>query len=468
MSSSAVPLSRPPQPSSPSIFKLSWTEKLGYAAGDFGSCLYFSIFMNFLSYFYTDVFGISAAAVGTMILITRSWDWIDDPIMGMIADRTNTRMGKFRPWIIWSIVPYMVIGVLTFTSFDLSPAGKLVYAYVTYTLLTIVYTAINIPYSAMMGVISPRAEDRIVLTSYRFIGSAAANLVVGSSLLILVEKLGQGNDQLGFTLTVSLYALGAGAAFLFTFFSTKERVPPPPNQETSVWKDLRGLTKNGPWLVLVVVSIVTVISISLRGGATIYYFKYYAGDEKIASAYFAAGSVAQIVGVIFSKQFAKLLGGKKRGYILILLCSIVMQCGFYFLDPRNTWLLLSWQVVATFVSAPLMVLFWSMIADTADYSAWKFGHRSTGLLFSAGTCSQKIGWSIGPAIALWTIDWIGFVPNVPQSPETIQGLRYMMSFVPAAISVVAIVLVLFYKIGSKMEKELEAAMGQMAFDEQRR
>lgn len=197
-------------PTAPAPHKLTWTEKLGYASGDVASCMYFSIFMNFLAYYYTDVFGISAAAFGTMIFAVRTYDWIKDPIMGVIADRTKSRMGKYRPWLLWMVVPYMIMGVLTFTTFDLSPTGKLVYAYTTYIVLLMVYTMINVPYSALMGVMTANSAERTTLSSFRFAGAAFANIVVSATLLYLVAFFGKGNDQRGFTLTLVVYALIAG------------------------------------------------------------------------------------------------------------------------------------------------------------------------------------------------------------------------------------------------------------------
>jgi GPH family glycoside/pentoside/hexuronide:cation symporter len=445
-------------PTAPAPHKLTWTEKLGYASGDVASCMYFSIFMNFLAYYYTDVFGISAAAFGTMIFAVRTYDWIKDPIMGVIADRTKSRMGKYRPWLLWMVVPYMIMGVLTFTTFDLSPTGKLVYAYTTYIVLLMVYTMINVPYSALMGVMTANSAERTTLSSFRFAGAAFANIVVSATLLYLVAFFGKGNDQRGFTLTLVVYALIAGAFFLFTFFATKERVAPPPSQKISLREDLRALVRNGPWLVMIFVSLLTIISMAVRNGATIYYFKYLAGDEKLASQVFVASSTASIVAVFFTSHLARFFGGKKRAFFSLTLISAVLYFVFYFFHPQNQPLILAHQVLMSLVATPLMPLFWSMIADTADYGAWKFGQRSTGLLFSAGTFSQKIGWSIGPAIAAWLLAYYGFVANVPQNAETQHALRLMMSIYPAVVGLIAAAVVLLYKIDGKMERELEAAM----------
>jgi GPH family glycoside/pentoside/hexuronide:cation symporter len=437
---------------------LSFKEKFGYAGGDFASCLYFGIFMNFMSYFYTDVFGITATALATRIFITRTWDWINDPIMGVIADRTRTTMGQFRPWLIWMIAPYVVVGILTFTTFDLGSTAKLVYAYITYTLLTMVYTAINIPYSALMGVMTSKSADRTTLASWRFVGAFAGTFFVNGTMLYFVSLFGRGNERVGFSLTVALYGLMAAGFFFLTFATTKERVKPPAGDKTSIKKDLKALLHNGPWITMIFVSVLTILWIAIRGGATIHYFKYVSGSAHYGSLFLSISTLVQIGGVLLARQFVSLLGGKKRAYITINFVSAVFIALFYFIDPNNIKLIMIHQAVSSFIAAPLMPLFWSMIADTADYGAWKLGHRSTGLLFSAGTFSQKIGWSIGPALSMYLLAWFGFVANQDQSPETLHGLRLIMSWIPAVFAVLAGVAVFFYRIDAKTEKAMEAAM----------
>lgn len=438
--------------------RLSWLEKIGFAAGDFASCLYFGIFMSFLTYFYTDVFGIGAAAVGVMIFVTRTWDWINDPIMGMIADRTKSRMGKFRPWLLWVLPFWIVIGVLTFTSFDFSDTGKLVYAYITYTLLTMAYTAINVPYSALMGVMTARSDQRTVLASFRFIGAFLGTTVVNASMLGLVAWFGSGSEKRGFPFAVGVYALLSAAAFIFTFATTKERVKPPPSQNSSIWKDLSAAVRNVPWLVMILVSILTIMWVAVRGGIVIHYFKYVSGNEHWGSLFLTVSTVVQIFGVMVTKQVVGWLGGKKRAYIILNLFNGAFIGLFYFIPSTNIALILAHHGISSFFSAPLMPLFWSMIADTADYGQWKLGQRSTGLIFSTGTFSQKIGWSIGPAVSLGLLSHFGFVANVDQTPETIHGLRLLMSWIPAGFAVLAAGAVLLYPINAKMEKEMEAAI----------
>jgi len=451
MSTRSTPVSDP-------AAKLGMPEKIGYAFGDFASCLYFGIFMNFLTYYYTDVMVIGAAAAATMIFVTRTWDWINDPIMGLIADRTNSKMGKFRPWLLWMIPPYMIIGVLTFTAFDLSDSGRLIYAYITYTALTMVYTMINIPYGALMGVMTAKSEERTVLSSFRFVGAFAGTAVVSGTMLGLVKVLGGGNERLGFTLAVSIYAVIAAVAFFITFKTSRERVKPPPAQRTHVAADLKALVKNGPWVCMIVISILTIIWIAVRGGVAIHYFKYVSGHTEWGGYFHLTSNIVQLVGVLFTKQIAAFLGGKRRAFIIINFACAVLIGLFYFVPADNLTFIIIHQLVSSGIGAPLMPLFWAMIADTADYGAWKLGQRSTGLLFSAGTFSQKIGWSIGPAIGLLLLNAFGFVANVDQSPETIEGLRLIMSWIPAGFAVLAGAAVFFYKITPAVEQEMEVAM----------
>ncbi len=437
---------------------IRWKERFAYASGDFASCLYFGVFANFLTYFYTDVFGISAAAVSLMILLTRTWDWINDPIMGAIADRTRTRMGVFRPWLLWMAGPFVIFGLTTFITPDLSPAGKLIYAYVTYTLLTMVYTAINVPYSALMGVMTSRSDQRTILASFRFIGAFAGTMFVSATMLFLVEIFGQGNERLGFPLTVGLYGVMAAGLFLFTFTATRERVPPPPREKQLLRDDFKALLRNGPWLVMILISVLTIIWIAVRNGIAIHYFKYASGSEHWGSLFLVISNGVQLVGVILTKYISQWLGGKKRAFMAITFVSAALIAAFYFIDPQNIPLVMAHQFISSFISAPLMPLFWSMIADTADYGAWKLGQRTTGIIFSSGTASQKIGWSIGPAIAMWLLGYFGYIANVDQTPETLHGMKLIMSWIPAGVAVIAGMAVMLYKITPEVEKEMQAAI----------
>lgn len=442
--------------------KIGWTEKLGYAAGDMASCLYFGIFMNFLAIFYTDVFGIAPAALGTMLLVVRTWDWINDPIMGAIADRTETKMGKFRPWILWMIVPYMIFGVLTFTTVDWSPTMKLVYAYFTYTTLMMIYTAINVPYGALMGVMTSKSEERTVLAAYRFVGANAGIFAVTLMLPYLVKTIGRDDVQFGYAGAMIIIALLAGGLFYFTFKTCQERVQQVEQKQESIREELKQLARNGPWLMVIAISILTVMGQAIRATTTLHYFKYNVGNETWGTTLLLYNSVMAVIAVLLSKSICSLIGCKRRAYVILNLLFAGLLVWFYFIPVTSFPLMLANQLLIALVAAPMMPLFWSMIADTADYGAVKFGHRSTGVIFSAGTASQKIGWTVGPAVALMFLGGAGYVANAEQTPAALKILRLEMSLIPAVFAVLTAIVTCFYKIDRKMERELEAAISQQA------
>lgn len=442
--------------------KLGWGEKFGYAAGDMASCLYFGIFMNFLAIFYTDVFGITPAALATMLLVARTWDWINDPIMGAIADRTKSPMGKFRPWLVWMIGPYMVLGVLTFTTFDLSPNMKLVYAYVTYTLLMMTYTAINVPYGALMGVMTARSDQRTLLASFRFVGANSGIFAVTLMLPFFVAFFGRGDEQMGYSAAMMVIALMAGGLFFITFKTSKERIKSVETKHVRFDREMKELIRNGPWLVVIALSILTVLAQALRATSTMHFFKYVPGREDWGVQLLLYNSVAAVIAVLMSKWIVSAVGCKKRAYIILNLLFAAMLVWFYFIPVDQFPMMVANQILIAFVAAPMMPLFWSMIADTADYGAVKFGHRSTGIIFSAGTASQKIGWTVGPALAMLILGAAGFVANVEQTAETQHTLRLLMSLFPAVFAVLTAVVTCFYKIDRKMEFELEAALKKMS------
>ncbi len=452
-----MPLENTPSTQDPAA-KLGWNEKFGYAAGDMASCLFFGIFMNFMAIFYTDVFGISAAALGTMLLVVRTWDWINDPIMGAIADRTKSPMGKFRPWLLWMIGPYMACGVLTFYTPDVGATAKLVYAYVTYTLMMMVYTAINVPYGALMGVMTAKSEERTVLASFRFIGANAGIVAVTLLLPFFIDVIGRGNQQVGYTGGVAVLALMAGGLFFYTFKSSQERIRPVEQKHEPIGRELRELVRNGPWVMIIVISILTVMSQAIRATTVLHYFKYVVEREDWGTKLLLYNSVAAVVAVLFAKSICSWIGGKKRAYIILNLAFAGLLVWFYFI-PRDAFgLMILNQILIAFVAAPMMPLFWAMIADTADYGSVKFGHRSTGIIFSAGTASQKIGWSVGPAVAFWILAYSGFTANVAQSAQTNHTLLLLMSLIPAGFAVATAVATSFYTIDRKMETELERSL----------
>jgi glycoside/pentoside/hexuronide:cation symporter, GPH family len=425
--------------------KISITEKIGYGLGDTAANLVWRTMMVFLPIFYTDVFGLPAAAVGTLLLVCRYWDGISDYVMGLIADRTKTRWGRFRPWILWTALPFGILTVMTFTTPDLDYSSKLIYAYITYSGLILIYTANNIPYSALTGVISADPAERTSLSSYRFIFAFLGGLITQGFNIYLVSYFGQGDDIRGYRLTMTLFAGIAVILFLITFLTTRERVQPPRNQPSSVWDDTKDLVRNKPWIMLFFIGITWVTFTTLKQGVTLYYFKYYVNDMSLAPPFMILGLLASILGAALTRRLTDRFG-KRSTMIYCLALALVSSILLFWARPTDLAIIFVLSIVTEFVSGPVITLFFAMLADAADYSEWKTQRRATGLVFSAGTLSMKFGTGIAGAITGWLLMLFGYAANVAQTPEALLGIRMLISVFPAIAALMLIILVRLYPL----------------------
>ena len=438
--------------------KLSIKEKVGYGLGDTASRFVWDMVGFWILIFYTDTFGISAAAAGTIMLIARFWDMLSDPLMGIIADRTNTRWGKFRPYLLWMAIPYSVLAVLAFTTPNFGPAGKVIYAGVTYLLLMTVFTAINLPYSSLGAVMTSDSYERAGLNSYRFGFAFTGQLIVTGLALYLAAYFGKGDMAKGYQYTMILFAIISFMLFMITFKTTRERVAPPPAQQKNLKQDIKNLFRNRPWVILFFVGIISFIMFALQNLSIAYYFKYYVGQEQSVQLFNVIGTIALILGIPFSKPLAKRFG-KREVFIASSLISGLFFILLYIPGNDNLYAVYILNILAKFTYAPAVPLLWTMLADTADYSEWKFHRRATGLVFSAATFAQKAGWGIGGALAGWLLAIFRFVPNVEQSETFMTGIKLMISVIPGILYMSCAVLLYFYAIDQKtcleMEKDLE-------------
>jgi len=444
--------------------KLSVTEKIGYGLGDLASNMFWQMFAIFMAKFYTDVFLLGAAAMGTMMLVTRVADAFFDPMIGTIADRTRTRWGHFRPYLVWMAIPMAATAVLAFTSPDLEGSARTVYAYVTLMLMMIAYSAINIPYSALLGVLTPDSKERTSVTSYRFVMALIPVFIIVNLTLPMVRYFG-GSDTsaYGWQMTMLVYSVFAVLLYFATFAMTRERVQPPPKQETSLAADIKDLLRNRPWVVLCGVGIAALTFGNIRNTVTIFYFENVVpGGGDYFGPVMTTGAVAFILGVMATAPLAKRFG-KKNFYLVSMSVTALLTFGFYFVPPENIELVWAANTLINFCAAPTAPLVWAMYADTADYSEWKWGRRATGLVFSAASFAQKLGWAIGGAGAGWLLAYFGYLPNVAQSARTINGILLMMSVIPAIAAVAAVVALWFYEIDEdtvkRMGADLEARRG---------
>lgn len=446
------------------------TEKVGYGFGDMASSMFWKLFGAYLMIFYTDIFGLPAVAVGTMFLVTRIWDSVFDPVVGIVADRTTSRWGKFRPYLLYLALPFALIGVLTFYTPPLGTTGKLVYAYITYSLMMMVYSAINVPYASLLGVISSDPKERNTLSTYRmtfaYIGSFIALLLFMPMVNVFSGHSKEiADQQLGWTLAVVVIAVLCALLFWGCFAWTKERVKPISNAGLSLKEDLRDLFHNRPWWILFVAGVGTLVFNSIRDGAAVYYFKYLILEDTHSSVslfgvsfvlsglYLSVGQVANIIGVISAAPLSNRFG-KKRIFASAMLVAAVLSIVFFFFDKDDLVLIFVFQCLISICAGSIFPLLWSMYADCTDYSELKTGNRATGLLFSASSMSQKLGWAIGTALTGWLLGFFGFRANQAQSPETLQGIRMFLSILPAIAALISMTCICFYPLGESKMREI--------------
>ena len=437
---------------------LTFVEKLGYGLGDTASHFVWDMVGFWLLFFYTDVYKIPAAAAGTIMLIARFWDMGIDPVIGLISDRTRTRWGKFRPYILFGALPYAILAILTFTTPDFGITGKIIYAGATYVLLMTAYAAINLPYSSLAAVMTSDTYERAGLNTYRFICAFGGQFVVTGLTLWLVEFLGGADKARGWQHTAILFGFLSLVFFFITFKTSKERVQPLKSLEGSIKGDLKGLFKNRPWIILAIVGIVSFVMFAMQNAAIAFYFKYYIGKEDSVQLFNVIGTIALIVALPFSKPLARRFGNKNV-FIGSSLISGVFFISLYLPGEKDIITIYTLNILAKMAYAPAVPLLWTMIADSADYSEWKSGRRATGLYFSAATFAQKAGWGIGAAIAGWVLYIFNYVPDAIQTPKALTGIKLLISVIPGILYMSCALFMIFYNIDSKttdlMKKDLD-------------
>lgn len=474
--------------------KLSVVEKIGYSLGDLAANLIFQTLMTFLAYFYTDVYKIPAGTAGIIIFVGGFSGAFFNILMGIIADRTATRWGKFRPWLLWTSLPFGIISLLAFSTPDFSDSGKVAYAFTTYLLLVIVYSANNLPYSALSGVITGDMKERNSLSSYRFVAVMVAQFIIQALLLPLALSLGHGDKAVGFEKVMFFFAITGVICFWITFLTTKERIVPPVEEKNTVKQDLTDLVKNKPWLIMLVVTLLVFITLALKGGMYIYYFKYYL-DPTAQAAYLesigfndfiqnlnasitglglgkfewpedaptsanslfnAGGIIFMIVGIMFSKPLADRFG-KRNVFGIFLVLSAVCLLMFNFYSNNSIGAVFITQLLHGFTYGVTIPLLWAMIADVADYSEWKNSRRATAIIFSAMIFGLKAGLSVGGSLGAALLSKYGYIAEkAEQTTEAVEGIKMAVSIYPGVIFIVGAALLFWYEIDKAMEVRLEA------------
>lgn len=436
---------------------LSVGEKAGYGAGDFGFNLYWTTLSSFLMAFYTDVFGLAAAAAGTMLLVTRIVDAFTDPIMGAVADRTDSRFGKFRPYLLFGGLPLAIAGVLAFTTPELSDSGKLIWAYATYTLLMLCYTVINTPYSALSGVMTADSQTRTTLITVRFIFAFACGAFVNKFTMPLVAYFGQGDEAHGWQVVMGLYGIAAVLMFWISFATTRERIQPVV-ESSNPRQDISDLLKNKPWLILFLLSMLVMMTVTMRGGSAYYYFTYHIQRPELLGNYLLMQSLAYAAGALAAPFLTQFID---KARLLMILMGVVgvLSIGFCFVPADQIELIFVFNILISLALGPKSPITWSMYADSADYSEWRFGRRATAMTFAAATFAQKLGASIGSAAMLWILAGIGYVAKQAQTDASQQGINLLQTLAPGVFAIIAMIVVSQYSLTrdrlATMQEELE-------------
>jgi glycoside/pentoside/hexuronide:cation symporter, GPH family len=473
------------------IQKLSIKEKVGFSLGDSAANFIFQTIMLLQLSFYTNTFGISAAAIAVLFLVGRLVGAFADPVMGLIADRTETRWGKFRPWILWTAIPFGIFGFLAFYTPNMEQAGKIIWAFVTYILLMLVYSANNIPYSALGGVITGDQKQRNSLFSVRFVFVVLATIAIQGFAIPMVNHFGRGDSAKGYMITMGIFSVLAVIFFILTFSWTRERIKPNPQQKQSLKQDISDLVNNRPWVVMFMVFVMMFIFLAIRNGMLLFYFNYCLDIpsmttfmDKLNKGLFgflemiglagvntdAAGSVfgitnifgqlAAILGIIVSNMLTKRMG-KRNVFIGGLILAVVFAAAFYIVPTTGIIMVLMLQVLYNFSWGITMPVPWAMMADVADYSDWKLNRRSTAIVFAGIVIGLKVGLAIGGAISSMLLKWYGYVappakiPWIQQTSTAVEGIRLSTSIYPALAIILVIGILLFYKITKKVELQMQ-------------
>ncbi len=475
-------------------------EKLGYACGDIATNFFFQSMILYQTRFYTDTVGLSAVAVGSMFLVLRLADAIFDPVIGALSDRTQTRWGKFRPWILGTALPFGLIFWLVYLSPDFGQQAKLIYAYLTYSLVMILYSANNTPYAALMGVMTPDVSERNNVARYRFVGALIGQFVIQALPLPLVAKLGGGNSARGWAMTMGIFGGLIVLLNLITFANTRERVQPDPRQKSSLRADLKNVFTCGPWIVMFVLTLLIFTMLVVRGSSSNYFFAYYLDQHQIRaflsgfglagaagpvtgwrtvldalgllvspdgsnasavglSLFFVIGSLVQIVGILVSKPLADRFGNKAV-FVVGMFVTMVATLLVFFVGPLQIGLMFALSILWAIGWGPTVPLLWVMIADVADYSEWKTSRRATGFMFAGVLFALKAGLSLGGALSAWVIYAFGYVPNAVQTQYALLGIRLGASVYPAIAMALGLGCLASYKIGRRLNLQIQEELAE--------
>jgi sugar (glycoside-pentoside-hexuronide) transporter len=433
---------------------LTFGEKFGYSLGDLAANFIFQAMLALQLDFYTHTFGLTAAQAGTLFLVVGLGVAFLNPVMGMIADRTSTRWGKFRPWLLWTALPFGVIGVLTFTTPNISPAAKIIYAWTTYILLRVIYTVNNVPYASITAVMTSDPDERTSISSYRQIAANSAGFIIASLAIPMVRFFGHGDDARGYQLTMGLLSALSAIFFVIAFFCTKERIQPDPQQKTSLTQDLSDLFRNRPWIVLFLATLFYFAAIVVRGNVMLPYFRFVANNVDLFAWFNGFGLASLLLGVALSTTVAMRIG-KRPLFIASMVLSGIFTMTLFFIPPQATAVIIATEVLRQFAFGLSGPIIWAMMGDVADYGEWKTGRRASGTVTSAVVFALWAGLALGGAIAGWLFSFYGFVSEAQvQTAHAQSGILLTASIYAGLAFFASGVCMFFYPVSRDVSRKI--------------
>ena len=435
--------------------KTSLSEKVGYGFGDMSSSMFWKIFSYYLPFFYSNIFGLRLDQVGVLLVVTRIWDAVSDPMMGVIADRTRTKWGKYRPWVVGTAVPFALVFALSYLSPDWGVRAKTAWAAGTYALLMALYSFNNTPYSSLGGVMTDDGRERTSVATVRFVAATVATIVVQVATLPMVKMFE--DPRTGWSVTVGIYAVFAAVMLVVSGCVAKERIAPPATQRKSLGEDMKSVLGDAPWRAMFVLTLFLFVTLALWGSASAYYFKYAVSEETLGFPFFnGVGQGITFVAVVTLPGILSDRFGKKTTYLVCLALTAVFTAGFYFVPATSRYGLLAMGALKSLAYAPTIPLLWAMMGDVADHGEWVSGRRATGFVFAGIVFALKAGLGLGGAVCGWILGAAGFDPEAAsQTAAAQQAIRLSVSLIPAALFAVGCVALVFYPISKRTEREMQ-------------
>ncbi len=433
--------------------KLSNTQRVGYGIADFGINLYFISAMTYLLYFYTDVYGISAAAAAGVMLVARFVDAVTDPMMGIIAERTNSRWGRLRPYMLFGAIPLGIVAVMTFSTPDLNAEGKLWWAYLTYIAFGIAYTIVSIPYSALTASLTADHHERTVLSTIRMACAFGGGYVISAGMPALVGLFD--TEAQGYQWSMGLFAVIATMLLWVTVWQTRERIQPPKTQKLSLSDSMKSVFLNPPLLIVMVLFTCGMLSFTIRQAVAIYYFKYNLQRPDLIETWFAITMPIMFVGLVFTPWLADRYG-KSGGIMIGAIVTIFAAFGMYFTPYDNIEMIFVWGGLLALGGTPIAVLGWAMLPDTVEYAQWRLGVRADGAIFAMSSFFQKLAKTIGGAGVAGVLAWSGYVANVDQTETSLAAIHNLMTLAPAGIMVIMILAARAYRLDGQTHARIVA------------